>query len=50
MAVIASGKIVQSGSTISGDVPQVVVVRTKPGYAPDPGHAGTGTVVDQVCP
>jgi hypothetical protein len=27
----------------------IVVVKTNPGYRPNPGHAGTGTVVAQVC-
>jgi hypothetical protein len=49
MAVIVSSSIGQSGSTISGNTVHVVVVKTNPGYAPDPGHAGTGTVVAQVC-
>jgi hypothetical protein len=49
MAVIASGSITKSGSTIPGDAPEIVVVKTNPGYAPDPGHAGTGTVVAIVC-
>jgi len=31
-------------------VVKVVVVRTNPGYEPNPGHPGTGTVVGQVCP
>lgn len=50
MAVIAASKITKSGPTISGDAPKVLVVQTNPGYGPDPGHAGTGTVVAQVCP
>lgn len=45
MAVIVSSSISKSGSTISGNTAHVVVVRTNPGYRPDPGHAGTGTVV-----
>jgi hypothetical protein len=49
MAVIVSGSISKSGSTISGDVVHEVIVRTNPGYAPDPGHAGTGTVVASIC-
>src|SRR4051812_2271045 len=49
MAVIASSRIDKSGSAISGDTDRVVVVRTNPGYRPDPGHAGTGTVVAEVC-
>jgi hypothetical protein len=49
MGVIVSSKITKSGSQISGDTPHIVVVKTDPGYQPNPGHAGTGTVVAQVC-
>ena len=50
MGVVVSSSISQSGSTISGDVPDIVVVRTNPGYRRDPGHPGTGTVVAVYCP
>jgi hypothetical protein len=49
IAVIVSSHITKSGSVISGDTPEVVVIKTNPGYAPNPGHAGTGTVVGVVC-
>jgi uncharacterized repeat protein (TIGR01451 family) len=49
MAVIVSSSISRSGSTISGNTVHVVIVHTNPGYASDPGHAGTGTVVAQIC-
>jgi hypothetical protein len=49
MAVIASSAISGSGSSISGNTTKVVVVRTNPGYAGNPGHAGTGTVIAEVC-
>ena len=49
MAVIVSSSITKSGSTISGDVKAIVIVQTDPGYAGNPGHAGTGTVVAVVC-
>jgi hypothetical protein len=49
MEVIASSSITMSGSKISGDTKMVVVVQTNPGYAPDPGHPGTGTVVAVAC-
>jgi hypothetical protein len=49
MGVIASSAVVQSGSTIAGNDPIIVVVQTNPGYAPDPGHPGTGTVVAVFC-
>jgi len=47
--VIVSSEITKSGPTISGNTLEVVVVQTEPGYAPDPGHAGTGTVVGLLC-
>jgi hypothetical protein len=50
MGVIASSTITQSGTTIAGDVPIIVVVKTNPGYGPSPGHPGTGTVVATFCP
>ena len=50
MGVVVSSSITQSGSTISGDVPDIVVVKTNPGYRRDPGHPGTGTVVAVYCP
>jgi len=45
MAVIVASSIHQSGSTISGDTVEIVIVQTSPGYSPNPGHSGTGTVV-----
>lgn len=47
--VIVTSHVTKSGSTISGDTQKVVVVKTDSGYASDPGHAGTGTVVEVVC-
>jgi len=49
MEVIVSSNITKSGSTISGNIVEIVIVKTDPGYASDPGHAGTGTVVGVVC-
>jgi hypothetical protein len=49
MAVIVSSKIVQTGHTIMGDIAAIVLVKTNPGYAPNPGHAGTGTVTGVLC-
>jgi hypothetical protein len=49
MGVVVSSAISKSGSTLSGDVPAIVVVKTNAGYAPDPGHAGTGTVFAVYC-
>jgi hypothetical protein len=47
--VIVSSSITKAGPTISGNTPEVVVIKTNPGYAPDPGHAGTGSVVTEIC-
>jgi hypothetical protein len=49
MGVIASTAVGQSGSAISGNGPIIVVVKTNSGYANDPGHPGTGTVVATYC-
>jgi len=49
MAVVVPSKVTQSGSTIAGDIAHVVIVKTNPGYDPNAGHAGTGTVVAQAC-
>ncbi len=45
MAVIVTSSVTKSGSTISGNTTKLVIVKTDPGYAGNPGHAGTGTVV-----
>jgi len=49
MAVIVSSSIQKQGSTIYGDIRQIVLVQTDNGYAPNPGHDGTGRVVGVVC-
>jgi len=45
MAVIASSSAGNSGAAISGNIAGIVVIKTDPGYAANPGHPGTGTVV-----
>src|SRR5262249_19370621 len=45
MAAIASSTMTKNGSTIAGDVVSIVIVKTDPGYAGNPGHEGTGTIV-----
>jgi hypothetical protein len=49
IGVIVASKIGQIGPRISGDTSHIVVVKTNPGYQPNPGHAGTGTVYAQFC-
>ncbi len=49
MAVIVSSHVDKNGSNISGDIKQIVIVKTDAGYAGNPGHAGTGTIVGTYC-
>lgn len=49
MAVVVASKVIKSDNTISGNVVKIIVVKTNPGYTPDPGHAGTGSVVEVLC-
>jgi Bacterial Ig-like domain (group 3) len=49
MAVIAAGTATKTGAQISGTTVHIVIVKTASGYAPNPGHAGTGTVVATIC-
>jgi hypothetical protein len=47
--VIVSSAITKTGPVISGDTKEVVIVAVDPGYAGDPGHPGTGTVIGVAC-
>jgi PKD repeat protein len=49
MGVLVASSVTQSGSTINGTWGSIVVVRTDPGYEPNPGHPGTGTIVATFC-
>jgi len=49
MALIVSSNVTQNGSVISGTIQRIVVVRTEPGYGPNPGHRGYGEVIAVVC-
>jgi hypothetical protein len=49
MGVVVAGSVTKSGSSVNGVWGRIVVVRTDAGYAPGPGHAGTGTVVATFC-
>ena len=46
---IVSSHITQTGSVISGDTTEVVLVQVDPAYAGNPGHPGTGTVIGILC-
>lgn len=49
MAVLVTSDASKSGSRISGNTVSIVVVETNSGYAPNPGHSGTGIVVATIC-
>jgi hypothetical protein len=49
MGVIVTSAVTKSGSTISGNFSEVVVVITDPDYALAPGHSGTGRIVAVFC-
>jgi hypothetical protein len=50
MGTLVASSVTKSGSTISGNAPSIVIVKTDSGYAPSTGHPGTGTVVATLCP
>jgi hypothetical protein len=47
--VIVSSQITKSGPIISGDTTAVALVQVDPGYAGNPGHPGTGSVIGFEC-
>jgi hypothetical protein len=49
MAIIVASSLTKHGHTISGNIVEIVTVKVGPGYAPNPGHAGTGVVVSKIC-
>ena len=49
ITVIVTSSITRSGPTISGNIPEMVIVQTDSGYGPNPGQTGTGTVVAVIC-
>ena len=49
MTVIVSSLVTKSGPVESGDIPKMVRIHTDPGYGPNPGHEGTGTVTAVIC-
>ena len=49
MGVIVPTTVAKAGPNVSGDVLKIVVVRTNPGYGPNPGHEGNGQIVATYC-
>ena len=45
IGIIVTSKVTKSGSNITGTIVGLVVVKVNPGYAGNPGNAGTGTIV-----
>ncbi|HEY9289010.1 MAG TPA: hypothetical protein VIT43_13415 [Candidatus Dormibacteraeota bacterium] len=48
-AMIMTSAVTSDSARISGTVGKIVIVKTDPGYASDPGHIGTGTIVAVLC-
>ena len=49
MGTLVTSRASKSGSLISGTTVHIVVVKTNPGYGPNPGHDGTGQSVATFC-
>jgi hypothetical protein len=49
MGTAVSKSITKNGNTITGTITKIVVVVTAHGYASDPGHSGTGTIIATYC-
>jgi hypothetical protein len=50
MGVLVASAANKAGNTISGNTVRIVVVQVNPGYGPNPGSPGTGTIVGVFCP
>ncbi|MBI3209405.1 MAG: Ig-like domain repeat protein, partial [Candidatus Solibacter usitatus] len=51
VTMLVTSSATKSGNAISGNIRKLVVVKTNPGYGPDPSMPGTGTVVSvTTCP
>ena len=47
--IIVTSKVLKNGSTISGDIKQIVAVHQDGNYQDNPGHPGGGTVTSVFC-
>jgi hypothetical protein len=50
MGVLVASSATKAGNAIEGNWGKIVVVKTDPGYAPNAGHPGSGTIVATFCP
>ena len=49
MGIAVTDRVSKNGSTMSGKITKIVVVRTNPGYAASPVSPGTGSIVATYC-
>ncbi len=49
MGTLVTSKVTKTGSGISGNTVHIVVVKTNPGYQPNPLDHGTGVIVATYC-
>jgi streptogramin lyase len=49
MAIVVTSSVDKSGSTVTGNITRIVIVKTDPGYTSNPSGTGTGTVVGVLC-
>ena len=49
MGTAVTTAVTKNGSTVAGNITKIVVVITAPGYAPNPGHPGTGSIIATYC-
>jgi hypothetical protein len=49
MGVFTTSSAVKSGTSVTGNTVSIVVVQVNPGYAPNSGGSGTGTVIGTFC-
>jgi hypothetical protein len=49
MGTLVASATTKSGTSISGNITKIVVVKTDAGYSPSPGHDGTGKIVATYC-
>jgi hypothetical protein len=49
MGTLVTSKVTKSGSVISGNTVEIVIVKTNPGYAPNPSAHGSGVIVAKYC-
>jgi uncharacterized repeat protein (TIGR01451 family) len=49
MGVVVTSTVNKSGSTIAGNSVHIIVIKVAPGYSPNPGSHGTGTIVATFC-